>query len=539
MKFFSLILASVLWMPVLSGCKSVETTIGIRVDSQYPREDFRGVWLASIGNLDWPVSNEQTVEEQKADAVAILDSLKGIGINAVLFQVRAESDALYASSYDPWSFWLTGEQGRAPDPFYDPLFFMVREAHKRGMELHAWLNPFRVERKKGQYDLAGNNVSLREPGWILEFESRPGEYYTMLNPGLPGVRDYVTNVVVDIIRRYDVDGIHFDDYFYPASPVSNEDSLAWRAYDNDTGDIGDWRRDNINRLMAQIHDSLQALAPHVSYGISPFPIRKNDDAGTNGLESYYTLYADGQAWLEAQSIDYINPQLYFEIGNDQADYASMLAYWTEAAYNNRRYIYAGLSPYKLLPPHDWTLEQAVSQLRMNVEHPFLQGNIYFRTEHLLSNPKGYTDVLRDELYRYPALTPSMPWKNQEAPMQIDRLAASWSGDGRVVLTWADRETGNETSNTARYAVYRLVDSFEQYEKVLEAGALADAGLRKAILQARNMADVTGPKQFVDHWPDHRGEAIYIVTAVSRNSIESEPAAIRAVREGDVFSYHAL
>jgi len=542
MKSASCLILAISWLLMFSGCKTAETATGLLDDYDPPKEDFRGAWLTSVVNLDWPVSNEQPVDEQKADAIAMLDSLKDIGINAVLFQVRGESDALYASAYDPWSYWLTGEQGRAPEPFYDPLSFMVSEAHKRGMELHAWLNPYRVERIKGKYDLAGSNISRREPEWILEFASGEDQYYTMLNPGLPEVRDYVTNVVVDIISRYDVDGVHFDDYFYPYSPVTDEDSLTWEEHHSGIEDIEDWRRHNVNELVAQVHDSIQALDPDINFGISPFAIRKNEDAGTDAFEGYYRLYADGQAWLEEQTIDYINPQLYFELEHPRAPYAPLLEYWTRVAYENGLHMYAGLAPYKIFPPTDWTLEQALDQLLLNLENGKVHGNIYFRTEHMIGNPKGYTDFVRDELYRYPALTPSMPWKSQARPPEVQKLSASWSGDGRMILTWADRYPESGEADPLRYAVYKIASGADEYDQLATAenpALSANDELADEVLKAENMIGLTGENQFVDQWPEGRDEAIYLITSVSRNSRESEPVMIRTSRDGDRFTYDAM
>lgn len=513
-----------------------------------PKEDFRGVWLTTVANLDWPMSNTQSSPEQMADAIAMLDSLKKIGINAVLFQVRPESDALYASSYDPWSYWLTGEQGRAPNPFYDPLSFMIREAHSRGMELHAWLNPYRVERRKGAYDLAGSNISRREPGWVLQFQNRPGEFYTMLNPGMPEVRDYVTNVVVDIVRRYDVDGIHFDDYFYPYSPMTNEDSLTFLQHHHDIPDIEDWRRFNVNALIAQVHDSLQALAPHISFGISPFAVRKNSDAGTTAFEGYYQLYADGLAWLEERTIDYINPQLYFYLEHERAPYGPLLDFWSGAAYKNQRHMYAGLAPYRIYPPHDWSLDQALDQLRLNMANGWHHGNIYFRTQHLMSNPKGYSDVLRNELYRYPALTPSMPWKSQARPPPVDGLAASWSDDGRVILSWSKSESSSGAgylatyqsahARTARYVVYSLDMSDDEFAEFWQDSGNDPSSFPdpERMLTAPNVMDVTGQRQWVDSWADGQQRAVYVVTSVSHNSIESAPVILKATFEDGRFVY---
>jgi len=534
--FFALLL-------LLAGCKTAEIVSEELDDRDPPKQEFRGAWVATVVNLDWPSSNRQETGEQKADAIALLDSLKAIGINAVILQVRAESDAFFASSYDPWSFWLTGEQGRAPDPFYDPLSFFIREAHRRGMELHAWLNPFRVERRRENYELSGGNISRREPELMLTFEADSTSRYRMLNPGIPEVRDYITKVVVDIIQRYDVDGIHFDDYFYPYTPlVTSEDSLTFEKYGVDRGDIHDWRRENINRLIAQVHDSLQTLAPEVSFGISPFGIRKNSDAQTNGFEGYYGLYADAEMWLENRLIDYIAPQLYFEPGHDRADYARLLGYWARLADDHQRHLYVGLAPYRLDPPFDWTLDQAAMQLHLNMNDDRVQGNIFFRAGNLIANHKGYSEMIRDGLYRYPALTPTMPWKSTRQPPEVKQLSASWSDDRRVILSWSDGEPEEQTEQVARYVVYRFEPGSDTVEHIAAQGSSdRDGGMlpEKHELNVRKRIGITGQKQMVIRWEDGRNQAVYMVTAVSRNSVESEPEVIRVRHDGDIFTYEIL
>jgi uncharacterized lipoprotein YddW (UPF0748 family) len=296
-----------------------------------PKREFRGAWIATVTNLDWPTSRSSTTAEQQDQLITILNSLKAAGINAVVFQVRTECDALYNSSIDPWSYWLTGAQGTAPNPPYDPLEFAVAEAHKRGMEIHAWFNPYRAVRNvSGAYTQAANHVSVIHPDWMLYF---PGGNQKIVNPGLPQVRGYVASVVADIVRRYDVDGVHADDYFYPypASPfpgITNEDTAAFSAYPNGFTNIKDWRRDNVNRLLQQIHDSIQVIKPHVKFGMSPFGIWRNGvPPGIFGLDAYDQIYADAIAWLHDQSIDYLTPQLYWAFGGG-TDYG-LLQDWNE------------------------------------------------------------------------------------------------------------------------------------------------------------------------------------------------------------------
>ena len=282
-----------------------------------PKREFRGAWLATVANLDWPVRGD-TPQNQKNQLISLFDGMSAAGINAVIFQVRPECDALYASPYEPWSYALTGSQGSAPSPFYDPLQFAVDEAHRRGMELHAWFNPYRAERSVDSYALAGNHVVVQHADWILTFAaSGTTAPLKILNPGIPEVREFVARVVADIVRRYDVDGIHADDYFYPYPPqaITNQDDATFAAYPRGFTNRGDWRRDNVNLLMKLVRDSIAAIKPWVKFGMSPFGIWKNGvPPGITGLDAYSVIYGDAIAWLHDRSVDYLTPQLYWRIG---------------------------------------------------------------------------------------------------------------------------------------------------------------------------------------------------------------------------------
>ena len=264
------------------------------------KREFRGAWIASVTNLDWPTSPGASPEAQRAELVTLLDDLQSYGINAVVFQIRPECDALYDSPLEPWSYYLTGRQGAAPAPYYDPLRFAIEEAHKRGMELHAWFNPYRAVRLVGSFPLSNKHVSLQHPDWLITIGS-----FRFLELGLPMVRDYVTRVVMDVVRRYDMDGIHFDDYFYPYPPngIANEDQKTFQQYSRGIANIKDWRRDNVHQLIKGLHDSLQVVKPSLKFGMSPFGIWKNGvPSGIIGLFAYDEIYCDAITWLEQGSM---------------------------------------------------------------------------------------------------------------------------------------------------------------------------------------------------------------------------------------------
>ncbi len=290
----------------------------------HPKFEFRGAWVATVINLDWPSSPNLTTEQQKEQLISILDKLKAAGINSVIFQVRAESDAFYDSHYEPWSYWLTGKQGRAPSPYYDPLKFAVQEAHKRGMELQAWFNPYRVVRDIAHaYPTAQNHVTKTHPEWVVTYGN-----IKVLDPGIPAVREYITKIIMDVVGRYDIDGVHFDDYFYPyPNGTPFNDGTTFFLYPNGyhAEHIADWRRNNVNLLIKMVHDSIQTTKPYVKFGISPFGIWKSRTPSgiSSSLSSYDDLYADAVYWLQNKIVDYLTPQIYWSF-NGNWDYGKIM-----------------------------------------------------------------------------------------------------------------------------------------------------------------------------------------------------------------------
>ncbi|MFN3596042.1 MAG: glycoside hydrolase family 10 protein [Rubricoccaceae bacterium] len=486
-----------------------------------PKHEFRGTWISTVLNLDWPDSRFATPAQQQQQLRIMLDRLKEAGINAVLLQVRPEADALYASSIEPWSYWLTGTQGQAPSPFWDPLQFAIEEAHARGMELHAWLNPYRADRGTG-YVHAPNHVTQQHPEWILSFGN-----IRILDPGLPAVRDRIAAVAADIARRYAIDGLHFDDYFYPYPPntISNEDDATFAVHHRGFTNRADWRRDNVNLMVAQVQDSLNAVRPEVKFGISPFGIwRSGTPSGTSGMDAYSVIYADARAWLDARTIDYVTPQLYWSgertvlnssgqpVFNQQR-YTTLAAWWNSV--RGDRHFYPGHGLYRadaatfsgvLFIPQD-----VPRQVRFNRRNDGIDGSVFFRAKNLTHFPsQGFRDSLVTDLYRHPAIPPPMAWKSQAAPGAPTGLTASGgtAPSEPVVLVWAAPETGE--APVRFYAVYRVPSA--------EAGDLAAAMARPS-----NLAAVVGQTTFTDR-PARGDTYTYVVTALSHNSIESAPSA---------------
>ncbi|MCA9733337.1 family 10 glycosylhydrolase [candidate division KSB1 bacterium] len=483
--------------------------------SSHPKYEFRGAWIATVINLDWPSSNGLSTAQQQEELIELLDELKIAGINAVMFQVRSECDAMYESSIEPWSFWLTGKQGKSPDPVYDPLQFAIEEAHKRGMELHAWFNPYRAAREFGTYTQSENHVIVQHPDWIITKTATVNNRIVtikILNPGLAEVREYIYSIVMDIVRRYDVDGIHYDDYFYPYPPhtiTNTDDNDAFNADPRGFTNRGDWRRDNINIFVKDLGDSVQAVKPWISYGVSPFGIWKNNvPSGIQGMDAYNTIYTDSKMWLEAQLIDYLAPQLYWPHGGS-TDYGKLQPWWAASAALGERHLYPGIALYRQV---DWVSYEIKNQIRENRENPDVLGSIFFRAQNVGENLKGFTDELINNLYHDPAITPHMDWKNDVAPnvpqnARFDLIANtnSWG------LKWDAPEAASDGDSARFYAVYQ----FKQ-------PTITEADLDNAV----NMLDITGNAHSIQSIETEGiGPLYYVVTSIDHYSLESSMSRV--------------
>lgn len=389
---------------------------GNNTDNKEQRqEEFRGAWISSVYNLDWPSSKGLSMEKQKKEYITLLDSLEAAGMNAVIVQVKPAADALYPSEYAPWSEYLTGTQGK--DPGYDPLAFMIEETHKRGMEFHAWFNPFRVTTNTEKTDkLASNNPAILHPEWILNYDGK-----LFLNPGLPEVRTYVKNAVLEVVKKYDVDAIHFDDYFYPYPDSKKSeipDSKTYEQYGKKYNNKADWRRYNINLMIKDISISIKNIKKDVKFGISPFGVWRNYSTDPKGsdtkasITSYDSLYADTRYWAYVGWIDYIAPQIYWNIGYAAADYQKTLDWWVKELEDKNVHLYVGQALYKLGTNLAWSNpDELPNQIALNRTYTAVKGSIYFRAKLLLDNVLGFTDRLKNDLYNTPATIPNMEWIN--------------------------------------------------------------------------------------------------------------------------------
>jgi uncharacterized lipoprotein YddW (UPF0748 family) len=376
-----------------------------------PMFEFRGVWIATVDNIDWPSRGMVNVDSQKAEFIRQLDMHQRNGMNAVIVQVRPAADAFYPSQYEPWSQWLTGVQGRAPSPYYDPLQFMIDEAHKRGMEFHAWCNPYRANFNIPSSSIAPDHITRKHPEWFITYGE--AKYF---DPANKQAREFVVNVISDIVRRYDIDAIHMDDYFYPYRIPGKEfpDDASYKRSGSALSKP-DWRRSNVDTIIRMISTSIKNIKPYCKFGISPFSVWRNknvdrDGSDTqSGVSNYDDLYANILLWLQEGWIDYVAPQLYLEIGHDKIAYEKILDWWSKHSFG--RHIYIGHGIYRVNERNKaWkNVNELPNQIKLLRSYPNVQGSIYFSSTTFNSNPNGWNDSLQNNYYRTPAVIPPMGW----------------------------------------------------------------------------------------------------------------------------------
>lgn len=415
------------------------------------KHQFRAAWVASVTNIDWPSRTGLTAEEQQAELVAIFDDLKAMGMNAVILQVRPTDDAFYPSAISPWSKYLTGVPGQ--DPGYDPLAFAVEEAHNRNLELHAWFNPYRVSMDTRRENLAEGSWAKAHPEYVHAYGGKL--YY---DPGIPEVQQHVIDSIVEAVENYDIDAVHFDDYFYPY-PVANQDfpdDATFAQYGAGFDNKADWRRDNINNLIQSVGQAIKDAKPHVQFGVSPFGIWRNKSASvpegseTRGTESYVAISADTRLWVKEGWLDYIAPQIYWSIGFAVADYEKLATWWADVVSGTPTKLYTGHAVYKVNANSDpnWLVPgEILKQLSLNETLPDVSGSIFFSYKDLRRNPLGVKDDVT-EAFRHPALVPVMEWLPGAEPAAPTDLKAK-RVEGGTELTWQD--AGDPA---AYYVIYR-------------------------------------------------------------------------------------
>ncbi len=384
--------------------------------------EFRGVWVATVANIDWPSKPGLPVAQQQRELLTILDRAVELRLNAVVFQVRPHADALYKSAIEPWSEYLTGTQGAAPNPMYDPLEFAVREAHARGLELHAWFNPYRARNDASKSSLASNHIGRTNPALVKTY----GRFLWM-DPGEPKVRERTLEVVLDVVKRYDIDGVHIDDYFYPYPiPLTRgrgetpfPDDASWGRYRAAGGKLArdDWRRNNVNTLVRELAEGIRATKPWVKFGISPFGIwRPGSPATVRGLDAYDKLYADARRWINEGWGDYFSPQLYWPTYKEGQKYPVLLEWWSKEN-TKRRHLWPGNFSSRAggRGAGSFTVSELLEQIHVTRVHPGATGNVHFSMKSFVSNQASMNEALSEGPYSVPALVPHSPWMKAPAP----------------------------------------------------------------------------------------------------------------------------
>ena len=478
--------------------------VALVVSAQQKRE-FRGAWIQCVNGQFMGMSTEtmqRTLTYQ-------LNELQKNGCNAIIFQVRPECDALYESQLEPWSYYLTGEQGDKPYPYWDPLQWMIDECHKRGMELHAWINPYRAKTKTAHGN-ARNHVVVQHPEWTFQYDG-----LTLLNPALQECRDYICQVARDIVTRYDVDGFHIDDYFYPypVAGVPIPDDVQYRANSNGISNRGDWRRYNVNLFIEQLYKTVHEAKPWVKVGVSPFGIyrnQKNDPNGsrTNGLQNYDDLYADVLLWDANGWMDYCVPQIYWEIGNRAADYDELIHWWNKHLTRTALYIGEDVERTVKYPDlKDKNRHQLAAKMSLHQQLPHVKGTVLWYAKAVVDNIGNYGTSLRNIYWRMPAMQPVMEQIDKKAPKKVRKLKAL-NFDGQRVLFWTQPKGEGWRDEATSYAVYR----FDKNESV----TLRDCSHLKAIVS----------DTFYELPANEQTPCVYVVTALDRMQNESKEVKVK-------------
>ena len=492
-----------------------------------PKYEFRAVWIATVDNIDWPSAGNYSTELQKQEFIRQLDMHQRNGMNAVIVQVRPACDAFFPSALEPWSQWLNGQQGKAPIPFYDPLEFMIAETHKRGMEFHAWCNPYRAVFQIGHYttvitkhgkhkrrktvwhpgsSISSTHVSKQHPDWILTYGDTK-----YLDPGNKEVQLYVNAVIRDMLGRYDIDAIHFDDYFYPyrIGGVEFPDNKSFEKYGQGM-DRENWRRSNVDSVILMLHHTIQEVKKNCKFGISPFGVWRNlskDSLGSDtqaGQTNYDDLYADILLWLKNGWIDYVVPQLYWEFEQKHAPFGVLLDWWSKNHFDRPCYI--GLGIFKAGSNMYWRdKNQLPRQIHAIRDHPAIGGEVCFSSTSFFSNPNGWNDSLRLNYYNYPALIAPMPWIDSVRP-SLPVIHTQNSPDSLVFRF----DRGSVSDTLKGFAVYKAegafnIDSVRVFRFIPYSEMAGTAFLLKELI-----VDLQGR---------------YFVTAISKTNNESDPILI--------------
>ncbi|MBP6424634.1 MAG: family 10 glycosylhydrolase [Flavobacterium sp.] len=423
--------------------------VGAQAKIMYPKNEFRAVWIATVANIDWPKNSTDPVEKQKSDFIEILETYKKLHYNAVIVQIRSNGDAFYPSELAPWSRNLTAKEGKAPTPYYDTLEWMIAQAHLRGLEFHAWLNPFRATSGTNKEIISAKHDLNKHPEWMIKYA---GKYY--YNPALPEVQNHLTKIVEEVVHKYDVDAIHFDDYFYPYTVEGEKfnDTDSFNKYSNGV-ELADWRRNNVNTFIKQISISIKKIKPWVQFGISPFGVWRNQSVDPRGSDTqagqtnYDDLFADPLVWMENNWIDYILPQLYWSLDHPKASYTKLLKWWSENSKNAA--IYVGNGSYKIKSDADkkWDSPFEIpNQIDYTRSFNNVQGNAFFSAKWFLNKNQEVTQLLAENQYKFHAIPAAVP-NFKKLVLDVPRLTSVIKDKNELVISL------QPTRNQVRYVVF--------------------------------------------------------------------------------------
>lgn len=473
----------------------------VQTGSAYPKREFRAAWIQSVNGQ----FRGMPTEKLKQNLIGQLNSLQKAGINAIIFQVRPEADALYASRLEPWSRFLTGVQGKAPEPYWDPMQFMIDECHKRGMEFHAWINPYRTKTTL-KSELAPNHVYNIHPEWFVTYGDQ-----LYFDPALPESSRHICMVVSDIVSRYDVDAIHMDDYFYPY-PIKGKDfpdDASFARFGGGFSNKGDWRRSNVNVLIKKLHETIREIKPWVKFGVSPFGIYRNESSDplgskTKGLQNYDDLYADVLLWAREGWIDYNIPQIYWHIGHPVADYETLVKWWARNTENRPLFIgQSVMNTVQNADPKNPSINQLPRKMALQRAYQTIGGSCQWPASAVVENAGKYRDALIAEYHKYPALPPVFDFMDNEAPAKVRKMKPVWTEDG-YILFWTAPKYKEEMNRAVQYVVYRFNDK----EKV-------------NIDDPSHIVAITRDNFYKLPYEDGKTKYRYVVTALDRLHNESK------------------
>ena len=472
--------------------------------AQSPKREFRAAWIASVSNIDWPSKPGLPAIEQQQQFIARLDQLKALGCNAVIVQIRPCADALYDSKIEPWSNYLSGRQGEAPFPYYDPLIFMIAETHKRNMEFHAWFNPYRALMDSKQHAPSPKHITRTHPEWIVNYGGQ-----SIIDPGIPEARQYVIDVITDVVKRYDIDAVHLDDYFYPYRVAHSEfgDGKSYAKY-GQGANRDDWRRNNVSLFISLLNTNIKHIKPYVKLGVSPFGIWRNadkDPEGSNtkgGQTNYDDLYADVVLWMQKGWVDYLLPQLYWEHTSHAAPFSVLMPWWYGHCY--KRHVYYGLAPYRMVTAKSgaWVgVKELMWQLRDIRGQCPNSGYAFFSAASFDKVKAPLKDSLKYGFNKYPALVPPMDWLDSIPP--APPVVAMEVTGHTATLKWKEN---NPQKEPLRYVVYRFVNgepvNLERNDRILS---------------------IQQGTEYVDPDIEKYKSCSYLVTALDRLWNESKPS----------------